>query len=434
MEMMWGVLLILASGSFGAPLTSSNISVRCTRFNGISLPAPLDKFAPSLLADLKATVSVENGQNFLNISWAINLDSTYKYIEGIEILESAHQTLHCEYIPSLEEANRRSLIPKMQKQMWFSHKEPVTDDSYYHVQACNLPKPPPENGPCSKSVIVYPPPKPKRNPDPTSTSTVLNSATPHITPPVSRSPLLVPVGGGLLIGLGLLLVSYVTYKIVSSRLSMGFQKLSAGPTVPVLVVYPAESAVFHGAVVALAEFLQQYGGCSVAVDMWQQGSVANLGPMRWLLEQVQKAHRVIIVAPQPSPQQPPFPGSCSIPPAAAQDLYPLALNLVASRAKNLTELAKFYVVRFGDIGPLTSELQACQTFCLMKDLNKLCRCLQSTRKDEKNTTIADLFMWHANRCGGNFSQKLRAAVQALHGAQASVVKDQGSDKHSTFMA
>lgn len=67
---------------------------------------------------------------------------------------------------------------------------------------------------------------------------------------------------------------------------------------PVLVVYPAKNSTFQRAVVALAELLQGHGGCSVAVDMWQQGKIAELGPMRWLAEQAKAAERVLIVCPQ----------------------------------------------------------------------------------------------------------------------------------------
>lgn len=49
---------------------------------------------------------------------------------------------------------------------------------------------------------------------------------------------------------------------------------------------------------ALAEFLQWHGGCSVAVDMWQRGHIAKLGPLRWLTEQVKAADFVLIVRPQ----------------------------------------------------------------------------------------------------------------------------------------
>lgn len=68
--------------------------------------------------------------------------------------------------------------------------------------------------------------------------------------------------------------------------------------VPVLMVYSAENAAFQQAVVALAEFLQWHGGCSVAIDMWQQGKIAEVGPMRWLVEHIEAADRVLIVCPQ----------------------------------------------------------------------------------------------------------------------------------------
>lgn len=81
-----------------------------------------------------------------------------------------------------------------------------------------------------------------------------------------------------------------------AAISNGFKSLSS-PMVPVLMVYSTGSSAFHNAVVALAEFLQLHGGCSVAVDMWQQGKIAELGPMRWLAEQVEAADRVLIVCP-----------------------------------------------------------------------------------------------------------------------------------------
>lgn len=81
---------------------------------------------------------------------------------------------------------------------------------------------------------------------------------------------------------------------------MGFKSLSTSPVVPVpvLMVYSAENSAFQQAVVALAEFLQGHGGCSVAIDIWQQGKIAELGPMRWLVEQIKAADRVLIVCPQ----------------------------------------------------------------------------------------------------------------------------------------
>lgn len=82
--------------------------------------------------------------------------------------------------------------------------------------------------------------------------------------------------------------------------SFGFKRLPQSPVVPVpvLVVYPAENSAFQQAVVALSEFLQWHGGCRVAVDIWQQGKIAELGPMRWLAEQVKSSDQVLIVCPQ----------------------------------------------------------------------------------------------------------------------------------------
>lgn len=68
--------------------------------------------------------------------------------------------------------------------------------------------------------------------------------------------------------------------------------------VSVVVVYPSVTPAFQRAVVALAEFLQWHGGCRVTIDIWQQGKIAELGPLRWLAEQVKSADRVLIVSPQ----------------------------------------------------------------------------------------------------------------------------------------
>uniref|UniRef100_A0A8C6WNR5 SEFIR domain-containing protein n=1 Tax=Neogobius melanostomus TaxID=47308 RepID=A0A8C6WNR5_9GOBI len=411
MEMitMWGIFMIWASGSLGAPLTSRNvnISVDC---KWTEVMSSHQKLAPTPLADLKASVSVGDKWNVLDISWAITIDSTIKDVEGFEIY-ILQDIFKCEYNPSLAEAMNRSLIPKDKEQIWFNYRIEVFHANYYVINACNLPLLPAENGKVFKSTKVWTP-RESTAPPTTPTVTVAPDITTQVPGKGGRSLLLVPVG--IIVGLALLLFGYITYRTVSASLTAGFQRLATGPKVPVLVVYPAESVEFQGAVVALAEFLQQHGGCSVEIDIWQQGSVAKLGPMRWLLEQVQTAHRVIIVAPQPSsqpsPQKLPFPG-VSAPPAAAQDLYLLVLNLVAAQAMNGAQLAKFWVVRFGETGPLTSELQVCRTFSLMKDLKKLCRSLRSQRY----TQIADLLTRSSDWCGRNDSEKLRAAVQALRG-------------------
>lgn len=98
------------------------------------------------------------------------------------------------------------------------------------------------------------------------------------------------------------IISYCPDKSCGANIvtSLGFKRLPMSPAVPVpvLIVYPAENSAFQQAVAALAEFLQWHGGCKVAVDMWQQGKIAELGPMRWLAEQVKAADRVLIVCTQ----------------------------------------------------------------------------------------------------------------------------------------
>lgn len=239
--------------------------------------------------------------------------------------------------------------------------------------------------------------------------------------------------------------------------ALRFKRLPTSPTVPVsvLMVYPAENLAFQRAVLALAEFLQWHGGCSVAIDMWQQGKIAELGPMRWLAEQAKAAEQVLIIAPQVvtvklyvkngvrndgvhateyfssllffsqpchSPPNSSSPGP-SIP-AAAHDLYPLILNMVASHAKSATELAQFWVVQMGEqqdkrLANLPLELGACKSFCLMKDLNKLCQSLYTQRQDDKKNTL-DLFFRPGIAYSEKDTVKLRETVEKLSGHQPSI--------------
>ncbi|XP_034392839.1 interleukin-17 receptor B isoform X2 [Cyclopterus lumpus] len=226
---------------------------------------------------------------------------------------------------------------------------------------------------------------------------------------------------GLLAGLMILSSCYMIYKRCGANVasSLGFKRLPTSPVapVPVLVVYPAEDSAFQQALVALTEFLQGYGGCSVAIDMWEQRKIAELGPMRWLAEKAKNAHRVLIVCPKSSSLPSHSPPNHTFPepsiPASAHDLYPLILNMVAGHAKSASDLAKFCVVQLGeqqDKKPsnLALELRACKTFRLMKDLNKLCRSLHSESQDDKK--ISDLiFRPGFEKC----TVKLREAVEKL---------------------
>lgn len=217
----------------------------------------------------------------------------------------------------------------------------------------------------------------------------------HVGLKIPVTSIVVAVFGGLA-GLMILGSFYIIYKHCRTSFSpsLEFEKLAP---IPVLLVYPPVNPAFQSAVVAFAEFLQLHGGCSVAIDLWQQGKIAELGPIRWLAEQVKASERVLIICqavdncPSKSDDYPPllnrsWPES-SIP-AAAHDLYPLILNTVASHAKSADELAKFWVVRLGEqqgnrLSNLALELRACKSFCLMKDLKKLCWSLYTQRQDEK---------------------------------------------------
>lgn len=411
MDWTWGVLVTLVS-SVVSPVTSHNIRVNCKEYHGF-LDRSDDK-APSVLADLKATLLYENPMS-INISWALNVDNTLKYVEGFHI--TYNEALRCDYNPPLSEADFTET-----DQIWFSHVRNVMPADVFHIQAANLPLPPPENGPAYKSLIVYnhtktePPPavlKPRSSTVTTTASYYTSSADMS-----GKSYYVVEIVGGVM-GFIILLSCYMIYKSCRAKSAVDFKRVDTSPTVPILVVYPAENTAFQWAVVTLAELLQQHGRCSVAIDIWQQGNIAKLGPMRWLVEQVKDAERVLIVCPQatstPDHSPPLNAVSGASIPAAATDLYPLALNLAASQAKNCSELAKFWVVQLGDKpSNMAPELKACRRFCLMKDLNKLGRCLQ--RKGQENTkNIANIFCRSKNFYSGTSTKKLHAAIQALNG-------------------
>uniref|UniRef100_A0A087XE61 SEFIR domain-containing protein n=1 Tax=Poecilia formosa TaxID=48698 RepID=A0A087XE61_POEFO len=211
----------------------------------------------------------------------------------------------------------------------------------------------------------------------------------------------------------------------------GFEILPMAAMTPVsvVVVYPPVTPAFQQAVVALAEFLQWHGGCRVAIDMWQQGKIAELGPLRWLTEQVKGADRVLIVSPQPSSMSGPCTPASSLPrhsiPAATGDLYPLILNMVAGHARSATELAKFWVVQLHaekdkNSCVLPPELQTCRAFCLMKDLNRLCKSLHSQRKVGKK--ISSLLFKHKILYSQNSTMKLREAIEMLGAKKLDVPK------------
>ncbi|XP_042347744.1 uncharacterized protein LOC121946961 isoform X2 [Plectropomus leopardus] len=403
---MWGPILIFFS-FVAAQVTSHEIKVECHEFH--TFPPSSDK-SPSLLADLRVELVKEGGEDMLNISWAINVDGSNEYLTGTRIMISGEASYHCTYDPVFAEA-----CPAGSEQKWFHYLVKASYGSNF-IQASNLPLPPPEIESYKYTRIVIPFPKITSKPTPLPTKLSTTDSGP-VVPDVNFISVAVAIVGGL---------AGLDKSCGAKSTSLSFRKLPTSPPVPVLMVYPAENPAFQQAVVALAEFLQWHGGCSVAVDMWQQTKIAVLGPMRWLAEQAKAAHIVLIVCPQSSSQPSHSSPNLTFPepsiPAAARDLYPLILNMVASHAKNTSDLAKFWVVKLGeqcDKKPnnLAPELRACKTFCLMKDLNKLCWSLHSQSLYGKK--ISDLVF----RAGVAYSKKctvaLSEAVERLSGHQTS---------------
>lgn len=63
------------------------------------------------------------------------------------------------------------------------------------------------------------------------------------------------------------------------------------------MVYPAVDSVFQNAVMSIADFLQSHRELNVIIDVWQRGSLAEQGPLRWLNSQVRCAEKVLIILP-----------------------------------------------------------------------------------------------------------------------------------------
>ncbi|XP_070696021.1 interleukin-17 receptor B [Pempheris klunzingeri] len=417
--MMWGITLIFLS-FVAAQGTSSEIKMECRESHDFP---PSGTPSPSFLADLKVQLVTVGGTEMLNISWAINIDASIKYLTDTRVCISGETDRHCEYSPRLAELN----LTGLSKQKWF-HYLVKASYGFYSIEAANLPLPPLGSGLAYKFTnINVPRPKPlNKECVPVFVCADFRVKSNEDVPAKTNFSIVAIFGG--LAGLMILTSCYITYKYcgVKFATSLGFKKLPSSPTVPlpVLVVYPAENSSFQQAVVALAEFLQQHGGCSVAVDMWQQGKIAELGPMRWLAQQSKAADRVLIVCPQPSSQPSHSPPNHNFPepsvPAAAHDLYPLILNMVASHAKSASALAKFWVVQLGKKdakrpSELELELRACKTFCLMEDLNELCRSLHPQRQDENK--ISHLIFKPRTVYDEKGAVKLREAVEKLVGHQ-----------------
>uniref|UniRef100_A0A3P8T1F2 SEFIR domain-containing protein n=1 Tax=Amphiprion percula TaxID=161767 RepID=A0A3P8T1F2_AMPPE len=423
--MMWAFILIFSS-CVTAQVASQEIKAECEEFQGYGFPPVSTDAAPSSLADLKVELVTVGGRNMLNISWAINIDSSICHLNGTRIMISGEPEYRCEYNPPLAQIQRFE-----SQQKWF-HYLVKASHGFCDIQAANLPLPPLGSGSPYKDASLEIPRPRATFPSVMPKSTEFSKAiTPEPTPPGLKTKDVIVAVFGSLAGLVILSSCYLIYKNFGLNVatSLGFQNLPEAVPVPVLVVYPAENSAFQRAVVALAEFLQWHGGCSVAFDMWHQGKVAELGPMRWLAEQVKAADLVLIVCPgvETTVQCPPhhsFPEP-SIP-AAACDLYPLVLNMVASHAKSADELAKFWVVQLGERqdkkpSTLALELRTCRTFRLMKDLKKLCKGLHAARRSDRK--ISDLLLRPGFSYSEKSTEKLTEAVEMLRGNQTRSSKE-----------
>ncbi|KAK2899090.1 hypothetical protein Q8A67_010508 [Cirrhinus molitorella] len=185
---------------------------------------------------------------------------------------------------------------------------------------------------------------------------------------------------GLAIGVGcaltflvILLCCCIVYQIIKR---VGGSKRAV--SVRVLVVYPAVDTVFQRSVLLLAESLQSHGDVSVVLDMWETGSLAKQGPLRWLNTQADLAERVLIISPPRHTQTddlksklvPSMPDDTVS--ASASNLFALALNLVTSAAHDPHGRDKFWVINLDhDEKCVHTELRGHRMFVLPKDMKKL---------------------------------------------------------------
>ncbi|XP_036390004.1 interleukin-17 receptor B isoform X2 [Megalops cyprinoides] len=155
------------------------------------------------------------------------------------------------------------------------------------------------------------------------------------------------------------------------------------PPSSVLVVYPAENRAFQRAVMAFAEFLQSHWHCQVAIDVWQRGRMSEQGPMRWLTSQMESADKVVVVCGRRAepwgtePKPPSFPDLRDhAVPASTEYVFSLALNMIGGQAHSLSALRKYCTVHLGEEPPGACPpvaLAACESFTLMRDLERLGR-------------------------------------------------------------
>ncbi|XP_062397669.1 interleukin-17 receptor B isoform X6 [Sardina pilchardus] len=404
--------------------SSSQINVTC----GPEVPdEAYDEYDshPSILHDLRvAIISTDEGP-MLNISWAVKVDASINTLIGLQLDVSAEETFYCQYNPSFKSVSIRDADV-----LWFSYTVQAEPDDHYVIVAHNSPEPPigsetlitrqasistpgcdniimMSHPTCSRFKGTTRQPKPSESIflDSTDSAIVVSSSSQinvtcgsegcdniimmsHPTcrrfKGTTRQPSDVVTlteppeesGASWIVSLVMLAM------LLAFAIGVGLYVAHSGSLskvtpevvpVSVLMVYPAVDGVFQRAVLALADFLQSGGACSVAIDVWQRGRLAELGTLRWLHTVAESANRVLVVLPGHATHLDESMGKLLTPsqvehtvPASAYELYPLALKMLSQ--------SKLWVVRLGKTAARSSvpvELRGCRSFALLEDLQKL---------------------------------------------------------------
>lgn len=188
----------------------------------------------------------------------------------------------------------------------------------------------------------------------------------------------------LAIGVGcvLALLSVLLCCCIACQMLRWVRGSKRGVSVRVLLVYPAVDGVFQRAVMLLAQSLQSRAGVTVVIDVWDRGSLAEQGPLRWINTQAELADKVLIITPPQTAddlKSKLVPGvSDDMVSASASSLFALALNLVSSAAREPLGRDKFWVVNLrAEDQSARPELRGLRRFLLPRDSEKLHQKLQS---------------------------------------------------------
>ncbi|XP_051509839.1 interleukin-17 receptor B-like isoform X2 [Myxocyprinus asiaticus] len=229
----------------------------------------------------------------------------------------------------------------------------------------------------------------------------------------NRSGLAIGIGCVLLFLL-ILLCCCILRQIYLSRHSSVNRTVS----VRVLVVYPAIDGLFQRAVMVLAEFLQSGAGVHVIIEMWERGSLAEQGPLRWLNSQSDLAQRVLIILPPQlthtenlEPNAAPGTTDHTVS-ASADSLFALVLNLVTSAAHDPQQLEKFWTIHLDqskEKRKMPAELRGCRTFHLPRDLQKLQENLSGAAEMKRSTLRRSFSSFNDN----DMSWRVKEALQQL---------------------